>query len=107
MLGLAHIGTPSLPYLNGGPGLVKTNQLGEEIVRINNRCPAELEILKDTQIGFLESICPSSIKEINSDSFINKFEKCKKGWGHLYFFGLCYKFYSHHSFKKFSSDLRK
>jgi hypothetical protein len=25
MLGLAHIGTPSLPYLNGGPGLVETN----------------------------------------------------------------------------------
>ncbi len=80
MLGLAHNGTPSLPYINGGPGLVKTNQLGEEIVRINNRCPVGLEILKDTQIGFLESVCPSSIKEINSDLFINKFEKWKQWW---------------------------
>jgi hypothetical protein len=24
MLGLAHIGNPSLPYLNGGPGLIET-----------------------------------------------------------------------------------
>ncbi len=32
MLGLAHIGTPSLPYLNGGPGLVEINRLGEVTV---------------------------------------------------------------------------
>jgi hypothetical protein len=80
MLGLAHNGTPSLPYINGGPGLVKTNQFREEMVRINNRCPVGLDILKDTQIGFLESVCPSSIKEINSYLFINKFEKWKQGW---------------------------
>jgi hypothetical protein len=38
---------------------------------------SKLEILKDTRIGFLESVCPSSIKEINSDLFINEIEKVK------------------------------
>jgi hypothetical protein len=75
MLGLAHIGTPSLPYLNGGPGLVETNRLGEVTVRINNCSPVELKIERNTQIGFLESVCPSSVKEINSDLFISEIEK--------------------------------
>ena len=75
MLGLAHIGTPSLPYLNGGPGLVETNRLGEVTVWINNCSPVELKIEKNTPIGFLESVCPSSVKEINSDLFISEIEK--------------------------------
>jgi hypothetical protein len=75
MLGLAHIGTPSLPYLNGGPGLVETNRLGEVTVRINNCSPVELKIERNTEIGFLESVCPSSVKEIDSDLFISEIEK--------------------------------
>ncbi len=75
MLGLAYISTHSLQYLNWDPGLVKTNQLGEVTVKINNCSPVELDILQHTQIGFLESACPSTVKEINPDLFINKIEQ--------------------------------
>jgi hypothetical protein len=56
--------------LNGGPGIVSTDRLGEVTVRINNCAPVEVEILRGTKIGFLESVNPSSIKEINRDLFV-------------------------------------
>ncbi len=34
-----------------------------------------MKIEKKPQIGFLESVCPSSVKEINSDLFISEIEK--------------------------------
>jgi hypothetical protein len=67
MLGLAYISTHSLQYLNWDPGLVKTNQLGEVTVKINNCSPVELDILQHTQIGFLESACPSTVKETKAN----------------------------------------
>jgi len=49
--------------------------LGEVTVKINNCSPVELDILQHTKIGFLESACPSTVKEINPDLFINKIEQ--------------------------------
>ncbi|MGV1013304.1 MAG: reverse transcriptase family protein, partial [Flavobacterium sp.] len=71
ILGLAHVGHPSLPFLNGGPGIVETNRLGEVTVRVNNCSPAEIELKKDSIIGYFETINPSTVKEINSDLFIH------------------------------------
>ena len=75
VIGLAHIGTPSFPLLNGGPGIVSTDRFGEVTVRVNNCSPAELEILKGSKIGFLESVNPSTIKEINRELFVEAIER--------------------------------
>jgi hypothetical protein len=68
--GLAHIASPTFPLLNGGPGLVQTNRFGETTVRINNCSPAEIEIPKRTKIGFLESVNPHTVREVNKDLFV-------------------------------------
>ena len=75
MLGLAHIGTSDLPYLNGGPGLVKTDRIGEVTVRLNNCSPTDLLLPKGSIIGFLESLRPSSIRQVDQDLFIAAIEK--------------------------------
>ena len=68
--GLAHIGSPAFPLLNGGPGLVQTNRFGETTVRLNNCSPAEVEIPKHTKVGFLESVNPHTVREVNKDLFV-------------------------------------
>ena len=80
MLGIAHIGNPSFPLLNGGPGLVVTNRLGEMTVRVNNCAPTEIEILKDAQIGFLEAINPQMVKRLNNELFVAAIEKNDKNF---------------------------
>ena len=84
MLGLAHIGTPSLPYLNGGPGLVETNRLGEVTVRINNCSPVELKIEKNTQIGFWNLSAPLLSKKSTRIYLFPKLKKSKQNSNRLY-----------------------
>ncbi len=71
VLGLAHVGTTALPYLNGGPGLVTTDRLGEVTVRINNCAPTELNLLKGSVIGFFENINSQEINRINDELFVH------------------------------------
>ena len=70
MLGLAHVGTPSLPFLNGGPGLTVTDRLGEMKIRINNCSPTELKLQRGDIVGFLEKVNPCSISQINDNIFV-------------------------------------
>ena len=75
VLGLAHVGTSAFPYLNGGPGLVTTDRLGEMTVRINNCSPAELILPKNSIIGFFEPINSANVQELENDIFINAVNK--------------------------------
>jgi hypothetical protein len=71
VLGLAHVGTTALPYLNRGPGLVTTDRLGEVTLQINNWAPTELNLLKGSVIGFFENINSQEIKQINDELFVH------------------------------------
>jgi hypothetical protein len=71
VLRLAHVGTTALPYLNGGPGLVTTDRLGEVMLRINNCAPTELNLLKGSVIGFFKNINSQEIKKINDKLFVH------------------------------------
>jgi hypothetical protein len=75
VLGLAHVGTSAFPYLNGGPGLVTTDRLGEMMVRINNCSPAELVLPKNSIIGFFEPVNSAAIQELENDTFVNAVKK--------------------------------
>jgi hypothetical protein len=75
VLELAHVGTSTFPYLNGGPGLVTTDRLGEMTVRINNCSPAELILPKNLIIGFFEPVNSTHVQELENDIFINAVNK--------------------------------
>jgi hypothetical protein len=74
-LGSSHVGTSAFPYLNGGPGLVTTDKLGEMTVRINNCSPAELVLPKNSIIGFFKPVNSATIQELKNDTFINAVNK--------------------------------
>ena len=65
VLGLAHIGTTALPYLNGGPGLVTIDRLGEVTVWINNCAPTELTLQKGSIVGFFRNINSQNVQQID------------------------------------------
>jgi transposase InsO family protein len=67
ILALAHVGSPLLPLLNGGPGLVQTSDTGQVTIRLNNCSPSDIEIPRGTHIGFLESVQPSSVSLIDQN----------------------------------------
>ena len=69
--GLAYINSTEFPLLNGGPGIVQLNRYSETTIRVNNCSPAEIEIPKHSIIGYLESVLPQTIKEINSDLYVS------------------------------------
>ena len=71
VLGLATVGSPSYPYLNGGPGLVTTDRLGEVTVRVNNCAPMEIILVKGAIIGSLEIVNPSLVSQVDNNVFIN------------------------------------
>jgi hypothetical protein len=71
VLGLAHVGTTALPYLNGGPGLVTTDRLGEVTLRINNCAPTEQNLLKGSVIGFFKNINSQEINRIDDELFVH------------------------------------
>ncbi len=75
MIGLAHVGTAALPYLNGGPGLVQTDRLGEVKIRVNNCAPTDLFLPKGSIIGYLETIDPASVKEIDQQLLLTQLIK--------------------------------
>ncbi len=77
VLGLAHVGTTALPYLNGGPGLVTTDRLGEVTLRINNCAPTELNLLKGSVIGFFENIHSQKINRIDDELFVHAVNSVK------------------------------
>ena len=69
--GLAHIGHPSFPYLNGGPGIVQTDSVGEIRIRLNNCAPFEILLNKGDVIGSLETVDPNKMSQIDEQMFIN------------------------------------
>ena len=75
VLGLAHVGTSAFPYLNGGPGLVTTDRLGEMTIRINNCSPTDLTLPKGSIVGFFEQVNPAAVQELQNDIFINAVNK--------------------------------
>jgi hypothetical protein len=77
VLGLAHVGTTALPYLNGGPGLVTTHRLGEVTLRINNCAPTELNLLKGSVIGFFKNINSQEINRIDDELFVHAVDSVK------------------------------
>ena len=52
------------PLLSGGPGLVRTNQLGEVTVMLQNCSPCEINISRGDILGTLECIHGSHIEQV-------------------------------------------
>jgi hypothetical protein len=75
VLGLAHVGTSTFPYLDGGPGLATTDRLGEMTVQINNCSPAELHLPKNSIICFFEPVNSDIIQELEKDIFTDALYK--------------------------------
>ena len=61
---VATICSPVSPLLSGGPGLVKTNQLGEVTVMLQNCSPCEINISRGDILGTLECIQGSHIEQV-------------------------------------------
>ena len=61
---VATIRSPISPLLSGGPGLVKTNQLGEVTVMLQNCSPCEINISRGDTLGILECIQGHHIERV-------------------------------------------
>lgn len=61
---VATICSPISPLLSGGPGLVKTNQLGEVTVMLQNCSPCEINISRGDILGSIECIQGSHIEQV-------------------------------------------
>ena len=61
---VATIQSPISPLLSGGPGLVKTNQLGEVTVMLQNCSPCAINISRGDTLGTLECIQGSHVEQV-------------------------------------------
>jgi len=61
---VATVVSPISPLLSGGPGLVKTNQLGEVTIMLQNCSPCEINISRGDILGTLECIQGSHIEQV-------------------------------------------
>ncbi|MGV0986793.1 MAG: reverse transcriptase family protein, partial [Limnohabitans sp.] len=72
---VATIGSPLLPLLSGGPGLVQTTQGGDVTVMIQNCAPTEMHISRGDILGSIECIEGEKIEQVNIDSIVDAIQQ--------------------------------